>query len=317
MSKRSDSLKRIKKLDRITRQHSVSREYILDGEKKRHFPWGSVVAGILIFAVVAGVTFLWFNKKNTQSEPEKVVSTNVVQEPEVTPEPVKNEPEPTEEPEMESEPGIATFFQGPKSWKKKYDWSGYWGDLTIDGRRFGGFGCGLCCMANFYCSLTPYQCSPIDMYKFAKKVSSYPGGGAIDWPQIKKTMEAAGFVVDYGKRPKKYSKFKKLMKEAMASMVVVSSSYDNSFWKNTYGHYVTLFKYDPVTDMAFLGDSGKKHRNRRWISLKKVYKALKLSNSNHYMRMLSYDENRDTYKHKKISGKWVKPVYWTKGAKNS
>ena len=312
MSKRSESLKRIKKLDRITKGHSVTRDLYFDGEDRARFPWGGFVAGLFVFLVFVGIIAVWVFKTNNSKTPQNQPSTQVVEAPVPTATPAPVEPAATPMPDMESQPNIASFLQGPKSWKKKYDWSGSWGKKIIGGRSFGGYGCGLCCMANFYCSLTPYQCSPVDMYKFALKNSTYPGGCAIDWPQIKKTMEAAGFTVDYGKRPKKYKDFQKLISEAQASMVVISSAYDKTFWKNTYGHYVTLFDYDKITDMVFLADSGKAQRNRRWISLKTVYKAIKRSNANHYMRMLSYDENRDSYKHKKISGKWVKPVYWQK-----
>ena len=38
---------------------------------------------------------------------------------------------------------------------------------------FGNFGCGLCCMANIYCTLTEHTCSPWDMYEYARQVSGY------------------------------------------------------------------------------------------------------------------------------------------------
>ena len=50
---------------------------------------------------------------------------------------------------------IYTYLQGPKSWNQGIDWSGEWGESYMDGGSFGGFGCGLCCMANIYSSLTP------------------------------------------------------------------------------------------------------------------------------------------------------------------
>ena len=43
---------------------------------------------------------------------------------------------------------IATFLQGPKSWKERREWSGKWGKDLYDGGSLGGFGCGLCCMAH-------------------------------------------------------------------------------------------------------------------------------------------------------------------------
>ena len=34
---------------------------------------------------------------------------------------------------------LYSYFQGPKAWKKKLAWSGYWGDAYIGGRKFGAY----------------------------------------------------------------------------------------------------------------------------------------------------------------------------------
>lgn len=71
------------------------------------------------------------------------------------------------------EQGVYTFLQGPKSWTEGRAWSGEWSNQYVRGNYFGNFGCGLCCMANIYCTLTEYTCSPWDMYEYARQVSGY------------------------------------------------------------------------------------------------------------------------------------------------
>lgn len=202
---------------------------------------------------------------------------------------------------------IASFLQGPKSWNEKRYWSGEWGDAYYDGGNFGGFGCGLCCMANLYTSLTPYECSPLDMYKYAKKKTAYTGGGAIGWGYIKQTLNATGFVCEIGKKPSSYENFQKKAKQAQAMIVVVSSNDSDCYWKDTPGHYVTLFLYDSQTDKAFLADSGNPEHNRQRISLKKVYRSLKMANDWQYLAVTGYEKEADTWKHKGFGGNCILP----------
>ena len=321
MSNRRDSLKRVRRLNRATEGHEFIKHYTMNGEEESA---GLPVIWYVLIAVGAAVLLttgilLWIffgpsGEEKVVDEPQIAEDT----EPAPTPPNFASYEDPGEEPgAAEPTPSVemattATFLQGPRGWKKKIDWAGAWGDKEYDGRRFAGFGCGLCVMANFYTSLTPYKCSPVDMYRYAKKVSSYEGAGAIDWPQIRETMESLGFTVDVWRKPKKYAEFKKLISEAKAAMVVISSTYDNSYWKETYGHYITILGYNKEEDKIFLGDSGDYHHNRAWIPLKTVYKAIKKSNDRHYMRVMAYDESRDSWKHNKISGDWVIPLYWEK-----
>ena len=324
MSNRRDSLKRIKRLDRATEDHDFIKKYTWDGEKPQKEGLPTIVyilIAVVLAALVATGILLWMHfgpsgEETVAEEPqveEDAVPTPTPPVYTVTEEPG---PEPGEMADSEKMPTTATFLQGPKGWKKRKDWSGAWGDKEYDGRRFAGFGCGLCVMANFYSTLTPHQCSPIDMYKYAKKASTYEGGGAIDWPQIKETLESLGFTVDTGRKTKKYKTFRQKIADADASMVVVSSWDDNSYWKQTPGHYITILAYREKDDKIFLGDSGDLKHNRSWIPLKTVYKAIKKSNALHYMRVLDYDETKDPWKHKKISGKWMIPSYWNKGKKS-
>lgn len=263
-----------------------------------------VLLGIIALYSLAFFTHILSQKtkemraRKTVASPAAVVA-QVTPTPTIVPTPI---PDPTE--------SIATFFQGPKAWEMRLDWSGKWGKEYHDGGSFGGFGCGLCCMANIYCSLTPYECSPIDMYEYAKEQSEYWGGGAIDWGFMKQTMTAAGFTCDVGRKPKSYKRFQKLVKESKATIVVVSSYNSTCYWQDTPGHYVTLFLYDEETDTIFLGDSGDPSHNRQRVSLKKIYKSLKTANNWQYMTVLSYDEGNDQYKHKGFGGKCIIPEDW-------
>ena len=205
---------------------------------------------------------------------------------------------------------IATFFQGPLAWKERREWSGKWGKTYYDGSSFGGFGCGLCCMANIYCSFTEYRCSPVDMYEFAKEKSEYGGGGAIDWGYMKETMQAAGFTCDVWKKPKDYADFQKLVKKSLACIVVVSSQDSKCYWENTSGHYVTLFFYDEETDKIFLGDSGSTGHNRQWVELEKVYRSLKTANNWQCLSVTRYERSADSWRHEGISGPCVLPEGW-------
>lgn len=204
---------------------------------------------------------------------------------------------------------VYTFLQGPKSWKRKIDWSGKWGNTMMDGGSFGGFGCGLCCIANIYSTFSPYEASPIDAYKFAKKQDGYYGGSAIDWGPLLKTIHKAGFPAHLRKKPKTYNEFKQRVQAAKCCIMLVSSNNDSSYWKNTPGHYVTTFLYNEEDETIFLGDSGDPKHNRQRVSLKKIYKALKTISAYQFLTVGSYDEQRDTFKNTKTTGKFVRPEY--------
>lgn len=241
------------------------------------------------------------------SEDEKAVTTSVEQTKEVQ-KPVSESaiisaPQPVSTPNPED--AVFTFLQGPKSWKENRKWSGKWGEQFMDGGSFGGFGCGLCCMANIYSTLTEYKSSPIDMYDRAKKETFYSGGGAISWEQMRKVMGTIGFEVQLGEKPSTYKRFREIVKKGQAMLVLVSSSNSNAYWKNTPGHYVTIFLYDESTDKVFLADSGDPEHNRSWVPLKTIYKSLKTSSDFQYLAVNSYKASKDTWKHKKINGTWV------------
>ena len=165
-------------------------------------------------------------------------------------------------------------------------------------------------MANIYTTFSEYESSPVDMYRYAKKVSGYGGGGAIDWGYMKATLKELGFTSDVFRKPGKYEAFQKLVKESLACIVVVSSNDSDCYWKDTPGHYVTLFLYDEKSDKIFLGDSGDLTHNRQWVPLKKVYHSLKKSNPWQILQVTSFDKSKDNWKHKGFGGNAILPKEW-------
>lgn len=260
---------------------------------------------VMSIAMLAAAVFLnqYYPEETKETVSNQVTAAAV--EPSATPKPT---PVPTATPDPTKK--IATFLQGPKSWKSRIDWSGKWGETYYDGGSFGGFGCGLCCMANIYCSLTEYKCSPVDMYEYAKKVSGYGGGGAIDWGYMKETLTSAGFTCRVGRKPSKYAEFQDMVKKSKACIVVVSSQDSTCYWKDTPGHYVTMFLYDEKEDKVFLTDSGDPKHNRHWVSLEKVYRSLKTANHHQYLTVTEYDKKKDQWRHEKIGGVCVLPEGW-------
>ncbi len=271
-------------------------------EKRKQLLWGIYVC------ILMGIAFVYLGITKKE-EVKEVSSPKVVEAPKVT-----TAPTPTAQPTPTPDPteGLATYFQGPRCWNERREWSGEWGEAYYDGGSFGGFGCGLCCMANVYCSFTEYQCSPVDMYKYAKKKTFYSGGGAIDWGYMKQTLKSAGFTCDVWRKPSKYKKFQEMVKNSLACIVVVSSYNSECYWKDTPGHYVTLFLYDETTDKVFLGDSGDPEHNRQWVPLKKIYRSLKTANRWQYLQITDYEKEKDKYRHKKIGGNCVLPKNWKK-----
>lgn len=199
-----------------------------------------------------------------------------------------------------------SYLQGPKSWGQKITWSGYWGTTFMDGGSFGGFGCGLCCIANIYSSITPYRCTPVQAYEYAKKHTGYAGGGAIDWGYMRRTLSKMGMDCNVSRKPATYREFQGQVMNHTCVIALVSSSNSNCFWKDTPGHYVTLFLYDKNTDSVFIADSGEPKRNRKRIALKKVYRSLKTSSPWQTLLVKNYNENQDRWKHKKATGNWIR-----------
>lgn len=205
------------------------------------------------------------------------------------------------------EDAVYTFLQGPKSWGKRLAWSGKWAETYYDGGKFGAFGCGFCCMANIYSTQTTYEASPVDIYKYTKRNTIYGGGGAVVWEYMESAMQTLGFETSLRRKPTSYRKFQKMIASNDSAIVLVSSSNSTCYWKNTPGHYVTVFLYDKQKDAVFLGDSGDPKHNRQWVALKKIYRSLKTESDYQVMTVTGYQASKDSWKHKKASGTWIRP----------
>lgn len=209
-----------------------------------------------------------------------------------------------------SEDAIYSYFQGPKAWKSKKTWSGSWADMIFEGNSFGNFGCGLCCMANIYSTLSDYVCSPVDMYHFAVENSSYApsyGYGAISWPAIASTLEICGIESQLHRKTDDYSTFQQDIAHAYATIVLISSYDSDVYWQNTGGHYVTIWNYDETDDTIFLTDSGNPEHNRSHIDLNIIYDSLKTSSSFQYLTANNYVEEQNQWQWNQISEEWVAP----------
>lgn len=265
-----------------------------DGKQKGMAAAALGMIVVLVTAVLWTITLM--GKKDVPAMSETVAAVTATPIPEET-----SPPKPTPKPEKE----IYSYLQGPKSWGSRLKWSGEWGVSYYDGGSFGGFGCGLCCVANIYSSLTKYKCTPIDAYKYAKKHTGYSGGGAIDWGYMRRSLTTMGFDCKVYRKPKNYEKFQRQIEKSQAAIVLVSSSNSNCYWKDTPGHYVTVFLYDKKSDKVFLTDSGDPTHNRHWVSLKKIYASLKTASPWQFLSVKGYEETSDQWKHKSAKGNWV------------
>lgn len=219
----------------------------------------------------------------------------------------------TEDPALHREDGIYTFLQGPVAWETKAPWSGIWCESELDGGTFSVFGCGLCDLASIYSTLTPYECSPLDMYALARKITDYSpgyGAGAIDWPYLEQTLQKTGFQTTLRKKDRRYEAFQKAVEGCETAIVLVSSEADDTYWEDTPGHYVNIWHYDPETDKVFLGDSGNPKHNRQWIPLRYIYDALAADSGWQYLLVGSYDEEKNIWKYSGIHEKWTRPSYY-------
>lgn len=255
----------------------------------------SIVFSVLV--IVAIIVCIMIN----QPEKPKTIETTAVS---VTQQAVIAPPVETPVPEVDPTEGVYTFLQGPKSWKEKRPWSGVWGKTMLEGGSFGGFGCGLCCMANIYSTITPYECSPLDMYEFAKEKTEY-WSGAIEWAYLKEGMEELGFLCSLGKKPKNYEDFRSQIESSQAAILLISSAEDSSYWQDTPGHYITSFLYQKENDTIFLGDSGNPDHNRQWVSLRTIYKALKTSSRYQFMTVSAYQDEKNKWRKNGIKDKWA------------
>lgn len=206
---------------------------------------------------------------------------------------------------------IYTFLQGPRSWGEGISWSGEWATFNINGNPFGGFGCGLCCLANIYDTLSPYEVSPWDMFEYAMSVTDYsPTGraGAIDWVYMKETLECCGFTCGLYRKPESYEEFKEQMEVMKSAIVLISSSEDDTYWQDTPGHYVNIWGYRNEDDTIFLSEPGNPENNRSRIPLRYIYDALKTVSRYQYLTVKGYQEEKNQWKADGIDEIWNRPI---------
>lgn len=290
-------------------------------KQRRKKRWGrrkvrwAVMGVCMVFVCISFVvSSLWSGTRRLSKEKERKaqVSERTFDPAEKKRPETEKTAEPTTEPTrkpVDKTLQIYTYLQGPKSWNQGIDWSGEWGESYMDGGSFGGFGCGLCCMANIYSSLTPYQCSPVDMYRYAKKHTGYGGGMAIDWGYIRRGLTSLGLHCHVERKQETYHEFRENIRKSKCAIVLVSSANSTVHWKNTPGHYVTIFEFQEKTEKVFLADSGDPDHNRRWIHLKKVYRSLKTASNWQYLVVSGYDKQKDHWHHKMANGTWNRPSY--------
>ena len=226
--------------------------------------------------------------------------------------------EPTETEKSEkalelTETDIYTFMQGPKAYGSKTDWGGSWCDVELYDQKFSVFGCGLCCLANIYSTLTDGDCSPLDMFYYAKENSGYrPMSyyGSIDWPYMKQTLRKFGIHTKLKTKDKTYKKFQEEIKNCITATILISSGYDATYWHDVEGHYVNVWLYDEEDDTVFLADSGNPDHNRQRIPLRYLYDAMKMSSRYQYMLVTSVDEGKDSWAHNGVEMRWNVPDYY-------
>lgn len=240
------------------------------------------------------------------------------QEVTVTPVPAEEETEPIVLPHTLvtaadlslAEGDVFTFLQGPKAWNAKTEWSGSWCEQVLAGQRFSVFGCGHCCMANIYSTLTPYFCSPVDMFDLAREVTAYAPNanyGAIAWDYMKQSLEYTGIVSTLMTKDATYEEFQQKMANGISAIVNVNSANDNTYWKDVTGHYINIWLYNSADDTVFLADSGNPEHNRQRIPLKYVYDAMKTADSYQYMLVTGYYPDGNNWQKNGIAVDWTSP----------
>lgn len=194
--------------------------------------------------------------------------------------------------ETKAEKKIYTYLQGVKSYESGKKWSGKWCYEEASGMQFSSFGCGICSIANVVSTKSAARIEPLEVYQTAQEVSSYRPGdgvGAIGWSDMLHTLNHYGVDGQLKEKPATYEEFQEDMRMHSTMIALISSDNSDAYWKDTPGHYVSLWLYNPDTDEVFLGDSAKPSYNRKWISLKTVYEALKTESSSQYLAVVDSD----------------------------
>lgn len=211
---------------------------------------------------------------------------------------------------VQEESEVYTFLQGPLSWEESAPWSGEWCYFIVNGNSFGSFGCGFCCMANIYDTLSPYEISPWDLCEYTMEVSGYEPtrkSGALDWGNMKVILKKCGFSCDVYYKREDYKEFQQQMAEAESAVVLVCSDDDDTYWADTSGHYVNIWLYNEEDDSVFLAEPGSPENNRTRIPLRYVYDAMKTASKFQYLLIDEYAEENNEWKTDGIDEIWNRP----------
>ena len=93
--------------------------------------------GMLAAAALLNQFFPAGSKQTKETLKQTAVTPKVTALPSLSP---TQKPTPTPDPTKK----VATFFQGPKAYEGRREWSGKWGKEFYDGGSIGFFGCVLC-----------------------------------------------------------------------------------------------------------------------------------------------------------------------------
>ena len=209
------------------------------------------------------------------------------------------------------EEDVYTFLQGHRAWSSNATWSGEWCMKYAKGQYFSGFGCGFCCVANVYSTLSPYTCSPLDVYDYAYKETGYTpskANSALDWGNMKVILKDLGMSCDVYYKDNSYEAFRDQISSAKMAGTLVSSANDDRLWQKVPGHYVTVCLYDASDDTVLLGDPGSPTNNRTRVPLTYIYDALKTTSKFQYLLVDDYTEANNQWLHDGIDEVWNAPA---------
>lgn len=127
---------------------------------------------------------------------------------------------------------------------------------------------------------------------------------AIGWADMKVTLRKSGFDCTLNTKPESYEQFQREIAASQMAVVLVSSRDDDTYWKKTGGHYVSISLYDASSDQVFLGDPADPDGNRSWIPLRYVYDALKTVSQYQYLLVQDYAEEQNQWMHDGITDAW-------------
>ena len=138
---------------------------------------------------------------------------------------------------------------------------------------------------------------------------SYDNDGRLD--RILTEMHPGDYVfIQFGindgaeNKPESYEQFQQEIAASQMAVVLVSSRDDDTYWKKTGGHYVSISLYDASSDQVFLGDPADPDGNRSWIPLRYVYDALKTVSQYQYLLVQDYAEEQNQWMHDGITDAW-------------